>query len=89
MKTLIPILCAAALLVGCKTVTKDDACAAANSAYTIYLAVINADGHPSQDQIVAAQAAAAVLHQQCGWSNPKRNLVALDQYGVPKLVPPK
>lgn len=89
MKTLIPILCAAALLVGCRTVTKEDACAAAVSAYTVYLAVINADGRPSADQILAANAAASVLATQCGWHNPVRNLVALDQYGVPKLVPPK
>lgn len=89
MKTLLPLLCAAALLVGCKTVTKEDACAAAVSAYTIYLAVINADGKPSNDQILAAQAAAAVLTQQCGWTNPKRNLLAFDQYGVQKVLPPK
>lgn len=89
MKAILPILCAVALLAGCKTVTKEDACAAAITAYTVYLAVINADGHPSADQIVAATAAASVLQTQCGWSNPVRKLVAIDQYGVPKLLPPK
>lgn len=89
MKEIIPILCAVALLAGCKTVTKEDACSAAITAYTVYLAVINADGKPSNDQILAAQAAAAVLTQQCGWTNPKRNLLAFDQNGVQKVLPPK
>jgi hypothetical protein len=90
MKRILPLLAGLLVLAaGCKTVTKEDVCATAQSAYTIYLAIINADGKPSNDQILAAQAAAAILTQQCGWTNPKRNLLAFDQNGVQKIIPPK
>jgi hypothetical protein len=65
-----------ALFSGCTTVDgepvidKEQACLAASTAYAIYLAVINADGKPSQDQIAAAQAAAIVLETMCGWTAP-------------------
>jgi len=80
------------LLTGCTTFNKTDACAAAQTAYGIYLAVINADGKPSDDQIVAANAAAVVLQQQCGWTAPvaQRGMKSprlTDKYGVPVLRP--
>lgn len=83
-----------ALVLGCSTVSKQDACTAAQSAYAIYLAVINAEGTPSKDQILAATAAAAVLQSQCGWAAPvqTRSLnpaVRSDAYGVPVLLPPR
>lgn len=90
MKRLILILGLA--LTGCTTFSKQDACAAAQTAYGVYLAVINADGKPSDDQIVAANAAAVVLQQQCGWTSPvaqrggKAPRLA-DKYGVPVLRP--
>lgn len=81
----------AATLSGCTTFNKTDACAAAQTAYGIYLAVINADGKPSDDQIVAANAAAVVLQQQCGWTSPaQRGMKSprlTDKYGVPVLRP--
>ena len=82
----------AATITGCTTFSKTDACAAAQTAYGVYLAVINADGKPSDDQIVAANAAAVVLQQQCGWTAPvaqrggKAPRLA-DKYGVPVLKP--
>ena len=90
MKKLILILGLA--LTGCTTFNKQDACAAAQTAYGVYLAVINADGKPSDDQIVAANVAAVVLQQQCGWTSPvaqrggKAPRLA-DKYGVPVLRP--
>lgn len=79
------------LLTGCTTFNKTDACAAAQTAYGVYLAVINADGKPSDDQIVAANAAAVVLQQQCGWTSPaQRGMKSprlTDKYGVPILRP--
>lgn len=95
MKTLLAIL-AACVLAGCTTFNKQDACAAAQTAYSVYLAVINADGQPSKDQILAAQAAAAVLQSQCGWTRPSatksRSVKAsarVDGNMVPIILPPK
>ena len=91
-KIIILIPLAGLLLTGCTTFNKQDACAAAQTAYGVYLAVINADGKPSDDQIVAANAAAVVLQQQCGWTSPvaqrggKAPRLA-DKYGVPVLRP--
>lgn len=90
MKTLLPILCAAALLVGCKTVTVDDACKAAIAAYQVYVVIMYSDGQPSKDQLKAAQAAAVVLQSQCGWTvSNDRSVATVDGNGVPKLRPPK
>lgn len=92
MKRLLALIAVAATLSGCTTLNKHDACAAAQTAYGIYLAVINADGKPSDDQIVAANAAAVVLQQQCGWTAPvaQRGMKSprlADKYGVPVLRP--
>jgi len=93
MKKLLTLIgICAATITGCTTFNKQDACAAAQTAYGVYLAVINADGKPSDDQIVAANAAAVVLQQQCGWTSPvaqrggKAPRLA-DKYGVPVLRP--
>ena len=92
MKKLLVIIPLAGFLTGCTTFNKQDACAAAQTAYGVYLAVINADGKPSDDQIVAANAAAVVLQQQCGWTAPvaqrggKAPRLA-DKYEVPVLKP--
>ncbi len=90
MKKLLALLSLAAVLNGCTTFNKTDACMAAQTAYGVYLAVINADGKPSDDQIVAANAAAVVLQQQCGWVPPatkSRSVKLTDKYGVPVLRP--
>ncbi len=90
MKKLLALLSLAAILNGCTTFNKQDACMAAQTAYGVYLAVINADGKPSDDQIVAANAAAVVLQQQCGWVSPatkSRSVKLTDKYGVPVLRP--
>ena len=92
MKKLLVIIPLAGFLTGCTTFNKQDACAAAQTAYGIYLAVINADGQPSDDQIVAANAAAVVLQQQCGWTAPvaqrgMKSVRLVDKYGVPVLRP--
>lgn len=103
MKNLISSLVVVALLAGCAstpTITKEDVCAAALSAYGIYLAVINASDNPAADQIAAAQAAAAVLTAQCGWTqatttsraslaSPAAPSPKVDEFGVPVLTPPK
>ena len=92
MKKIIILIPLTGLLVtGCTTFNKQNACMAAQTAYGVYLAVINADGQPSDDQIVAANAAAVVLQQQCGWTSPaqrgmKSSRLA-DKYGVPVLKP--
>lgn len=95
MKPLLAIIAALALA-GCTTFNKQDACTAAQSAYSVYLAVINADGKPSQDQILAAKAAAAVLQSQCGWTPPAAQKgmrakpgVRVDGNMVPIILPPK
>ena len=92
VKTLLALLAALALA-GCTTFNKQDACAAAQTAYSVYLAVINADGQPSKDQILAAQAAAAVLQSQCGWTPPaaqkSKRAAMVDARNVPILLPPK
>jgi outer membrane murein-binding lipoprotein Lpp len=95
MKPFLALL-AALVLAGCTTFQKQDACVAAQTAYSVYLAVINADGKPSQDQIVAAQAAAAVLQSQCGWTPPEAQKgmrakpgVRVDGNMVPIILPPK
>lgn len=91
MKIILALL-AAALLVGCTTINKQDACAAAQTAYSVYLAVINAKGNPSNDQILAAQAAAVVLQQQCGWTPPgvgSKGVPVNDRRGVPIILPPE
>lgn len=83
-------LLAALALAGCTTVTKTDACNAATTAYSVYLAVINAKGNPSNDQILAAQAAAVVLQQQCGWAPPgagSKGVPVNDRRGVPIIIP--
>ena len=90
----LPALLAALALAGCTTFNKADACTAAQTAYSVYLAVINADGQPSKDQILAAQAAAVVLQQQCGWTPPMvskkaKSARAVDINMVPVLLPPK
>ena len=92
MKNLLALISVAAVLSGCTTINKTDACMAAQTAYGVYLAVINADGRPSDDQIVAANAAAVVLQQQCGWVPPaatksKAIVRRTDSYGVPILHP--
>ena len=93
MKPTLLCILAAAFLVGCGTITKQDACVAAQTAYSVYLAVINADGQPSKDQVTAAQAAAAVLQSQCGWASPaaqkSKRAVMVDARNVPILIPPK
>lgn len=96
MKRILISALATGLLAGCTTVNKSDACNAATTAYSVYLAVINAKGNPSHDQIIAAQAAAAVLTAQCGWSTPGAIAVRdmmlpppNDRNGVPILLPPK
>ena len=91
MKIILALL-AAALLAGCTTINKQDACAAAQTAYSVYLAVINAKGNPSNDQILAAQAAAVVLQQQCGWTPPgvgSKGVPVNDRRGVPIILPPE
>lgn len=96
MKTILSIV-ACTLLVGCSTITKQDACNTAQAAYAAYLvyqqAQINGGKPPSQDQILAAQAAAAVLTTQCGWTPPAAfKAIALpppnDRFGVPIILPP-
>ena len=89
-------VCLASLLIGCTTINKQDACVAAQTAYSVYLAVINADGQPSKDQILAAQSAAAVLQSQCGWTPPAAQKgmrakpgVRVDGNMVPIILPPK
>ena len=89
MKILLAIL-TACVLAGCTTFNKQDACSAAQTAYSVYLAVINADGQPSKDQILAAQAAAVVLQQQCGWAPPgagSKGVPVNDRRGVPIIIP--
>ena len=90
----LPALLAALALAGCTTFNKADACATAQTAYSVYLAIINADGQPSKDQILAAQAAAAVLQQQCGWTPPMvskktKSAIFIDANKVPIILPPK
>lgn len=102
MKRLLTIAAALGLLAsGCETtpkLTKEDVCSIATTAYAIYLAVINSDGKPSDDQIAAAQAAAVVLQAQCGWGAPatitttratvkSTETKRVDAWGVPVLVP--
>jgi len=93
MKTILLIV-ACALLVGCSTITKQDACDTAQAAYIAYKqAQINGGNPPSQDQINAAQAAAAILTIQCGWTPPAASkAIALpppnDRFGVPIIIPP-
>ena len=85
-------LLVACLLAGCTTINKQDACAAAQTAYSVYLAVINAKGNPSNDQILAAQAAAVVLQQQCGWTPPgvgSKGVPVNARRGVPIILPPE
>lgn len=93
----------AAILVGCGTgcstpQQQQDACAYATTAYTLYLAYAAAQEAggkpPSQDQILAAQGAAIILQQQCGWVQPKTQTGiksargdVLDKYGVPVIAP--
>lgn len=97
MKKLLALAVLAAL-VGCKTPTKQNICMTAQTAYTLYLAYqqsqINSGKPPSNDQILAAQAAAIVLQQQCGWTPPvvtKNLFVAprVDLNGVPIIRPPQ
>lgn len=102
---LITTLIGIALLAGCSTtsINKQEVCAGAAATYAAYLAVINANGVPSRDQIVGALAAAAVLQETCGWKNPNDKVAtttvdgasvtvrltgAPDRHGVPILVAP-
>lgn len=88
----------AAALVGCSTPQQQDTCVYAQTAYTLYLtyaAAQEAGGNPpSQDQILAAQGAAIILQQQCGWVQLQTPTGiksvrgdVLDIYGVPVIVP--
>lgn len=64
-------------------------CQTAQTAYLVYLAVINAGGEPSRDQILAATAAAVFLQQYCGWTPPPiTGLHTEDWRGVPVIIFP-
>lgn len=94
-RTLLTAIAAIGLMfTGCQTtpnITKEDVCAIATTAYAVYLAIINADGKPSDDQIAAAQAAALILQMQCGWQPPEqpagKSKALVDKWNVPVLVP--
>ena len=83
------------LALGCAGIQdKEQRCQHYSSLYDVYLASTSVR-EPSNDEILAAVAAAAFLRSYCGWeatntSPPGTRSAgpAIDQHGVPILIPP-
>ena len=88
MKNLIAAVIVGAILLvmGCTSLPGpgSDECARAEAVYTAYILSLEFR-EPTEDEVIAARIAAALLTAQCGWSEiPTR---ALDAHGVPILTP--
>lgn len=85
MKSILTITLAA-LLVGCGTTSPTNdvlTCDRARQIYELYQASLLVR-QPSDDEVRAAQVAAAVLTVQCGWTRTR----SVDGHGVPVIVAP-
>ena len=92
---LVGIACAMLLFCGgCMTPQqKGISCQAAQTAYAAYYAILAAGHEPSEAEVYAAAAGAAVLHAYCGWSTVPAEkstgrAYVIDTHGVLIVVPP-